>query len=101
MFATRTMVPDDFDEVAELIFLSTNGWYQQRLGHSIFQSSPGHPGDRELSDLGYAWCPFSFCCVAVFEPGLGHRLLLLVQDPFSAPEIPWGRHLGQLRKLKT
>lgn len=35
------MVPDDFDEVAELIFLSTNGWYQQRLGHSIFQSSPG------------------------------------------------------------
>lgn len=41
MFATRTMVPDDFDEVAELIFLSTNGWYQQRLGHSIFQSSPG------------------------------------------------------------
>lgn len=30
----------DFDEVAELIFLSTNAWYQARLGHSIFQCRP-------------------------------------------------------------
>jgi len=34
------MVPADFDEVAELIFLSTNGWYQQHFGHSIFQCLP-------------------------------------------------------------
>lgn len=35
------MLPADFDEVAELIFLSTNGWYQQHVSHSIFQCSPG------------------------------------------------------------
>lgn len=40
MFSSRMMVPADFDEVAELIFLSTNGWYQQHSGHSIFQCSP-------------------------------------------------------------
>lgn len=31
------MVEKDFDEVAELIFHSTNGWYQERLGRSVFQ----------------------------------------------------------------
>ena len=34
------MVPADFDEVAELIFLSTNGYYEKHLGHSIFQCLP-------------------------------------------------------------
>lgn len=34
------MLPKDFDEVAGLIFLSTNSWYQERLGHRIFQGKP-------------------------------------------------------------
>lgn len=40
MFTLRMMEPADFEEVAELIFLSTNSWYQQRLGQSIFQCAP-------------------------------------------------------------
>ena len=40
MFKLRTMKTSDFDEVAELIFLSTNAWYQQRLGHPIFRCAP-------------------------------------------------------------
>tara|TARA_R110002096_G_scaffold44488_13_gene119564 strand:- start:2917 stop:3843 length:927 start_codon:yes stop_codon:yes gene_type:complete len=40
MFKVRTMVPADFDEVAELIFLSTNTWYQQHFGRSVFQCFP-------------------------------------------------------------
>lgn len=40
MFSVRMMVPADFDEVAELIFLSTNGWYEKHFGHSIFQCLP-------------------------------------------------------------
>ena len=34
------MVPQDFDAVAELIYLSTNAWYEARLGHSIFKCTP-------------------------------------------------------------
>lgn len=34
------MLPGDFDEVAELIFLSTNAWYQQNLGHAAFAGKP-------------------------------------------------------------
>lgn len=34
------MLPRDFDSVAELIYLSTNSWYQQRLGHPIFSCAP-------------------------------------------------------------
>jgi GNAT superfamily N-acetyltransferase len=40
MFKMRPMKAADFDAVAELIFLSTNSWYQQRLGHAIFQCRP-------------------------------------------------------------
>jgi len=40
MFKLRTMVPDDFDRVADLIFLSTNTWYQQNMGRSAFGGSP-------------------------------------------------------------
>ncbi|MAS93690.1 MAG: GNAT family N-acetyltransferase [Verrucomicrobiales bacterium] len=40
MFTLRTMVASDFDSVAELIFLSTNSWYQHRLGRSVFQCKP-------------------------------------------------------------
>ncbi len=40
MFTLRTMVRDDFDEVAGLIHLSTNIWYQQNLGHDIFEGPP-------------------------------------------------------------
>lgn len=40
MFKMRLMKAADFDAVAELIFLSTNAWYQQRLGHHIFQCRP-------------------------------------------------------------
>jgi len=40
MLAIRTMLPEDFNEVAELIYLSTNSWYQQKLGHPIFSCKP-------------------------------------------------------------
>jgi GNAT superfamily N-acetyltransferase len=40
MLAIRPMLPSDFSEVAELIYLSTNSWYQQNLGHSIFSCKP-------------------------------------------------------------
>ncbi|MDF1815979.1 MAG: GNAT family N-acetyltransferase [Verrucomicrobiales bacterium] len=34
------MQPRDFDAVAELIYLSTNSWYQANRGYKIFQGSP-------------------------------------------------------------
>lgn len=34
------MLAKDFDQVAELIFLSTNSWYQQHLGNRVFQGKP-------------------------------------------------------------
>lgn len=34
------MLRKDFDEVAELIFLSTNSWYQERLGRKVFEGDP-------------------------------------------------------------
>ncbi len=37
MFRLRQMKAADFDAVAELIFLSTNAWYIEHLGHPIFQ----------------------------------------------------------------
>lgn len=37
MFRLRTMKAADFDEVAELIYLSTNAWYLEHLGHPIFR----------------------------------------------------------------
>lgn len=40
MFKLRPMRAADFDAVAELIFLSTNAWYLQRLGHPIFRCQP-------------------------------------------------------------
>lgn len=40
MFTLRTMVRDDFDEVAGLIYLSTNIWYQSNRGHSVFEGDP-------------------------------------------------------------
>ncbi len=40
MFKLRQMKAADFDSVAELIFLSTNAWYRQRLGHPIFSCEP-------------------------------------------------------------
>lgn len=40
MFTLRTMQPRDFDAVADLIYLSTNSWYQQNLGHDIFTGGP-------------------------------------------------------------
>ncbi len=36
MFTIRTMLPGDFDEVAELIYHSTNSWYQENRGFDIF-----------------------------------------------------------------
>ncbi|MEM6279283.1 MAG: GNAT family N-acetyltransferase [Verrucomicrobiota bacterium] len=36
MFTLRPMVKKDFDEVAELIYLSTNSWYQEHLGRKVF-----------------------------------------------------------------
>lgn len=40
MFTLRPMKPTDFDAVAELIFLSTNAWYREHIGHPIFQCRP-------------------------------------------------------------
>jgi len=40
MFKLRPMRSTDFDAVAELIFLSTNAWYEKHLGHSIFRCRP-------------------------------------------------------------
>lgn len=45
MFTVRTMLPSDFDEVADLIFLSTNSWYLQHLGVEAF---PGNPEDCRI-----------------------------------------------------
>lgn len=40
MLTLRPMTPADFDEVAELIFLSTNSWYRQRLGYAVLAGQP-------------------------------------------------------------
>ncbi len=57
-FALRAMEPADWPEVAELIYLSTNTWYQVNRGHSIFQGGP------EVCEL--------FCHVYhQLEPGCG------------------------------
>ena len=39
-FTLRTMEKEDWMEVANLIYLSTNNWYQANLGHSIFSGGP-------------------------------------------------------------
>lgn len=40
MLKMRLMRPADFDAVAELIFLSTNAWYREHLGHPVFSCQP-------------------------------------------------------------
>lgn len=40
MLQLRPLLPADFDEVAELIYLSTNSWYQQHLGHGVVAGRP-------------------------------------------------------------
>ena len=40
MYTLRPMLPADYDAVADLIYLSTNSWYQQNRGHDIFQGDP-------------------------------------------------------------
>ncbi|MEO0415796.1 MAG: GNAT family N-acetyltransferase [Verrucomicrobiota bacterium] len=40
MFRIRTMRPEDANAVADLIYLSTNSWYQQNRGFSIFNGGP-------------------------------------------------------------
>lgn len=45
MFSLRPMLRKDFDEVAELIYLSTNSWYQANLGRTVFS---GEPSDCRL-----------------------------------------------------
>lgn len=58
MFALRTMTPGDFDEVADLIYLSTNSWYQTKMGFSIFSGDPSvcrvFPEVYHELDKGYA-----------------------------------------------
>lgn len=39
-FTLRTMERSDWTEVAELIYLSTNTWYEINRGHSIFTGGP-------------------------------------------------------------
>ena len=60
----RTMFERDFDEVAELIFHSTNRWYEERLGRRVFQ---GKAADCRV-----------FCEVyEALDPGCG---LVVVED---------------------
>lgn len=60
----RTMVPGDFSKVAELIYHSTNAWYEARLGHRVFQ--------------GKAEDCLVFCEVyETLDPGCG----LVVEEP--------------------
>ena len=40
MFTLRTMQREDWPAVADLIFLSTNTWYQVNRGYSVFSGSP-------------------------------------------------------------
>jgi len=40
MFEIRSMRAADHDAVADLIYLSTNSWYQRNRGHDIFQGGP-------------------------------------------------------------
>lgn len=40
IFALRAMKREDWAEVAELIYLSTNTWYEINRGHSIFSGGP-------------------------------------------------------------
>ncbi|MEZ5324889.1 MAG: GNAT family N-acetyltransferase [Verrucomicrobiales bacterium] len=36
MITLRRLLPTEWDEVAELIYLSTNAWYERNLNHGIF-----------------------------------------------------------------
>jgi GNAT superfamily N-acetyltransferase len=40
MFSLRTMEKSDWPEVASLIYLSTNHWYETKQGHSAFSGGP-------------------------------------------------------------
>ena len=40
-FQLRTMEEADWPEVANLIYLSTNTWYQNKLGVTAFNGDPG------------------------------------------------------------
>ena len=40
MFTLRPMKKDEWSQVANLIYLSTNTWYEKNLGHGIFTGGP-------------------------------------------------------------
>ena len=40
MFTLRPMKKDEWSKVANLIYLSTNTWYEKNLGHGIFTGGP-------------------------------------------------------------
>jgi len=40
MFTLRPMKKDEWSQVANLIYLSTNAWYEKNLGHAIFTGGP-------------------------------------------------------------
>lgn len=66
----RSLRPDEFDAVAELICVSTNAWYQRNRGFDIFAAGPAScrlfPEVYEALDPG--------CCVVAEEPRTGRLM---------------------------
>ncbi len=61
----RPAQPDEFDEIASLIHLGTNHWYQQNRGHDIFE--PGNPLACRLFTDVYEDLDPGCCLVAVSD----------------------------------
>jgi GNAT superfamily N-acetyltransferase len=66
----RSLRPDEFNDVAELICVSTNAWYQKNRGFEIFTAGLGScrvfPEVYEALDPG--------CCVVAEQPGTGRLM---------------------------
>ena len=63
----RPMRPDEYDQVAELIYLSTNRWYERAGKGAIFQHGPA--SCRLFTDVYEDLDPG--CCVVAEDPGTG------------------------------
>ncbi len=62
-YELRTMKPAERDEVARLIYRSTNVWYESHGGQAIFTGDPLTP--RLFCDVYEALDPN--CCILVVE----------------------------------
>jgi GNAT superfamily N-acetyltransferase len=76
----RAMRPDEFDAVADLIFASTNAWYQKNRGFEVFGA--GAKSCRLFPEVYEGLDPG--CCVVAEDSGSGRLMGSCFYHPRSA-----------------